>query len=265
MAVLIRLFGLAALLLGLAVAPAFAVFGGKTVGSGDIVATTLAAVLDQTSKGAQVCTATMLGPRVVLTAAHCTEGGAPGLKVIFATTLVDVPPERLRNVTAVAKAEKTADAKGSFAFNNPDDVALLVLDSPAPAGTTFATLTEGNGTGAVRVAGYGATSELRNGILGNSEVGFDKTLRAAGLSLAVKGPVLTADQSKGTGVCTGDSGGPAFTIAGNSLRIAGVLIGVSASKSASDFCRGSAHYVSIPRWRDWIVETAGKLGQPLTP
>lgn len=265
MAVLIRLFGLATLAFGLMAAPAFAVFGGKTVGSGDVVANTLAAVLDQTGHGAQLCTATALGPRLMLTAAHCTEGGASGLKIIFATTLVDVPPALLRNVTAIAKADKTPDAKGSQAFNNPDDLALIVLDSPAPAGTSFATLTDGNGTGPVRVAGYGATSELRNGILGNSEVGFDRTLRAAGMSLVAKGSVLVGDQSKGAGVCTGDSGGPAFTISGKSLRVAGVLIGVSASKSASDFCRGSAHYVSIPRWRDWIVDTAGKLGQPLTP
>ena len=265
MAVLIRLLVLAGLALGLAVSPALAVFGGKTVASADIVANSIVAVLDQTSKGAQLCTATVLGPRLILTAAHCTEGGAAGLKVIFATTLTDVPPERLRNVTAITRAEKTPDAKGSFAYNNPDDLALIVLDTAAPAGTAFATLTDGDGTGPVRIAGYGATSELRNGLFGNNEVGFDRTLRTAGTALAAKGSVLVADQSHGAGVCTGDSGGPAFTIAGKSLRLAGVLIGVSAPKSASDFCRGSAHYVSIPRWRDWIGQTATALGQPLSP
>ena len=125
-------------------APAFAVFGGKTVGSGDVVANTLAAVLDQTGHGAQLCTATALGPRLMLTAAHCTEGGASGLKIIFATTLVDVPPALLRNVTAIAKRRtRRPMPRAAMAFNNPDDLALIVLDSPAPAGTTFATLTDG--------------------------------------------------------------------------------------------------------------------------
>jgi secreted trypsin-like serine protease len=262
-AVLIRPLLLAALSACVLATPAFAVFGGKPVGSGDLVAKSVAAVLEQDAQGAHLCTATALGPRLMLTAAHCTDGGAKGMKVIFATTLAAVPLERLRNVTAIARGNKTADAKGSFAYNNPDDIALIVLDAPVPAGTAFASLTDGSGTGAVRVAGYGATSDYRNALFGKGEAGFDRTLRAAATSLAAKGAVLVADQSHGAGVCTGDSGGPAFTVAGKSLRVAGVLIGVSAPKSANDFCRGSAHYVSIPRWRDWIVSTAAKLGQPL--
>jgi hypothetical protein len=132
-----------------------------------------------------------------------------------------------------------------------------------PAGTTFATLTSADGTGVVRIAGYGATSDLRNAGFGKSQLGFDRTLRAAKTSLATKGPVLTADQSHGAGVCTGDSGGPAFTIEGKTLSIAGILIGVSAPKSNNDYCRGSAHFVSIARWHSWIVSTAKALGQPL--
>ena len=263
MAVLIRLLAAASLALALSAAPALAVFGGKTVGNGDVVAKTLAAVLDQSSTGAHLCTAIALAPRLMLTAAHCTDGGTGGVRVIFATTLTDVPPDRVRNVTAISRAKPTPAAKGSFAYNNPDDVALIVLDAPVPTGTAFASLTANDGTGAVRIAGYGATSDLRNAGFGKSQIGFDRTLRAAKTSLVAKGAVLTADQSRGAGVCTGDSGGPAFTLQGKTLSIAGVLIGVSSPKSVNDYCRGSAHYVSIARWRSWIVSTAKALGQPL--
>jgi hypothetical protein len=183
--------------------------------------------------------------------------------VIFATSLTDVPLERVRNVKAIQRPKPTPEAKGSYAYNNPDDVALIVLDAPAPTGTSFATLTSADGTGAVRIAGYGATSDLRNAGFGKSQIGFDRTLRAAKTSLVAKGAVLTADQSHGAGVCTGDSGGPAFTIEGKALSIAGILIGVSAPKSINDYCRGSAHFVSIARWHSWIVSTAKALGQPL--
>lgn len=263
MAVLIRLLVAASLALGLSMSPALAVFGGKTVSGSDIVAKTLAAVLDQSSTGAHLCTATVLGPRLLLTAAHCTDGGTTGVRVIFATSLTDVPLERVRNVSAIQRAKPTPEAKGSFAYNNPDDVALIVLDAPVPAGTSFATLGATDGTGAVRIAGYGATSDLRNAGFGKAQLGFDRTLRAAKTSLVAKGAVLTADQSHGAGVCTGDSGGPAFTMDGKTLSIAGVLIGVSAPKSVNDYCRGSAHFVSIARWRSWIVSTAKALGQPL--
>ena len=263
MAVLIRFLVALSIALGLSAGPALAVFGGKTVGNGDVVAKTLAAVLDQSSTGAHLCTAIALGPRLMLTAAHCTDGGTGGLQVIFATALTDVPLDRVRKVTAISRAKPTPEAKGSFAYNNPDDVALIVLESPAPSGTAFATLGGADGTGAVRIAGYGATSDLRNAGFGKAQIGFDRTLRTGKTSLVAKGAVLTADQSRGSGVCTGDSGGPAFTLQGKTLSVAGVLIGVSAPRSVNDYCRGSAHYVSIARWRSWIVSTAKALGQPL--
>ena len=263
MAVLNRLLVAVAVALGLSASPSLAVFGGKIVGNGDVVAKSLAAVLDQSSTGAHLCTAIALGPRLMLTAAHCTDGGTKGVRVIFATSLTDVSPDRLRNVTAISRAKPTPEAKGSFAYNNPDDVALIVLDAPAPAGTAFATLSNADATGAVRIAGYGATSDLRNAGFGQAQLGFDRTLRAGKTSLVAKGAVLTADQTRGSGVCTGDSGGPAFTVQGKTLSIAGVLIGVSAPRSVNDYCRGSAHYVSIARWHGWIVSTAKALGQPL--
>lgn len=264
MAVLIRLLLAAFLALGLTGGPALAVFGGKAANNGDAVAKSVAAILYQDDKGAHLCTATLLGPRLLVTAAHCTDGGKDGTRVIFSTTLRDVPADRLRNVVAIARAKPTPEANGSYAYNNPDDIALIVIDSPAPTGTTFATLTATEGTGTVGIAGYGATSDLRNAGFSKAQQGFDRTLRIASTSLTTKAAVLSADQTRGAGMCTGDSGGPAFTLERKQLVLAGVLIGVSSPKSVNDYCRGSAHFASIPRWRDWIVATAKALGQPLS-
>jgi secreted trypsin-like serine protease len=261
-AVLIRIAAAVLLAVGLSASPSLAVFAGKTVGANDVVAKTVAALLSEGGGGAHLCTAVALGPRLMVTAAHCTDGGADALRVIFASSLVDVPEDRLRSVTAISRAEPTAESRGTYPYNNPDDIALIVLDAPVPKGTSFATLGKGD-AGSVTIAGYGATSHLRKAESGKTQLGFDRTLRSARTTLASKGAALIADQASGAGMCTGDSGGPAFAVKGGALSLAGVLIGVSSPRAVNDYCRGSAHYVSIARWRNWIVTTARSLGQPL--
>ena len=100
-------------------------------------------------------------------------------------------------------------------------------------------------------------------VQGKRQLGFDRVLRSATLALTLKDGVLVGDQSGGRGVCTGDSGGPAFRAEGDIIRVSGVLIGVSNSRSATDFCRGKAWYVPIARWTDWLVSAAKGLGVSL--
>jgi secreted trypsin-like serine protease len=262
------LAGLSRLLLAVAllaptlVAPSLAVFGGRTVRDGDPLAKSVAAILYRDDTGAHLCTAVALGPRLLLTAAHCTAGDRSAIKVIFGTTLTDVGNDRIRPVAAIARAGKTAAGKGRYAYQDPDDLALVVLGSGAPAGTRYATLGEASpAPAAVTIAGYGATSELRQpNTLGQRQLGFDGVLRVASVPLSrTDAALLVGDQGRGTGACTGDSGGPAF--AGPAL--VGVLIGVSSPRANNDYCRGTAWFANLGRWRDWIVTTAGTLGQPL--
>lgn len=259
-----RLIVVAAALLAFGSGPALAVFGGTVLAAADPIAKSTAAILYRDATGTHLCTAVALGPRLLLTAAHCTDGQRSDMRVIFANTLVNVGSDRLRAVTAVSRPQATSEAKGKFAYNNPDDIALVQTDSPAPAGTSFARLAVETATGAARIAGYGATSDLRNPGLGKTQRGFDQLLRSASVILTASGPaLLTVDQGKGSGVCTGDSGGPAFVAGAKPLTVAGVLIGVSAPRNATDFCRGKAWYASVPHWHDWLVTTAAKLGQKL--
>jgi secreted trypsin-like serine protease len=258
------LLRLAAPILLLAFAsPAFAVFGSKPVGDTDLLARSLAAVLYRTADGAHLCTAVVLAPRLVLTAAHCTEGDRGDIKVIFSSTLTGVPADRLRGARAVAKPERTAEAKGSYAYNDPDDIGLVLLDAAAPADTLAVRLAT-SGAADVRIAGYGATADLRTpNAQGKRQLGFGQGLRAATATLVAKGPVFIGAQGGDAGMCTGDSGGPAFVAEKDGVTVVGLLIGVSASRDAADYCRGTAWYASIPRWHDWIERSAANLGVPL--
>ncbi len=232
-----------------ATTPALAIFGGRPLGDADPLAHAIAAILYRDDSGAHLCTATVLGPRLVLTAAHCT-GDAGSMQVIFAQTLVGVGPDRIRQVAKVARAGKTDAAKGTYAYNNPDDVALVLLQDDAPEGTTFANISATTPAATtLNIAGYGATSDLK----GSKPAGFGQALRGASVAVkAIDDALIVIDQTDEAGACTGDSGGPA--LAGN--IVAGVLIGVANKRGATDFCRGTAYYANLARWHDWIVSTA---------
>ncbi|HVY51373.1 MAG TPA: trypsin-like serine protease [Devosia sp.] len=243
--------------------PAGAVFGGRPVDPGDPLARSVAAVLYRAADGAHLCTAVVLARRLVITAAHCTEGSRDDMRVIFSVGLRDVPLDRLRGVAAVRRPEPTAQSKGSYAYNNPDDIALVLLDAPAPSDALPARLADAT-AGAVRIAGYGAASELRDGgNRGPRQLGFGQGLRTAEASLSSKGAVLVAAQPGKAGMCTGDSGGPAFVAARDGMSVVGLLIGVSAPRGAADVCRGTAWFTSVPRWAGWIRTAARELGTPL--
>jgi secreted trypsin-like serine protease len=238
------------------------VFGGKAVRDGDPLARSVAAVLYRDGTGAHLCSAAVLGPKLLLTAAHCADGNRDDIKVIFGPTLTDVGNDRIRTVAAVARAGKTAAGKGKYPYQDPDDLALVVLGSGAPAGTRAVTLaSEGVSATALNIVGYGATSELRQpDATGQRQLGFDGILRAATLPLAkTDTALLVGDQSHGSGACTGDSGGPAFVDG----TLVGILVGVSSPRANNDYCRGSAWYANLARWRSWIRATARDLGQPI--
>lgn len=262
MAVLIR-WALALCLLALPTSAA-AIFGGRELAADSSVARALVAILYRDDSGLGLCTGTLLGPTLVVTAAHCTAGNRADLRVVFAPTLENVPADRLRGVAAISRPDPPPDAASRKAFNNPGDIALIALDAPAPPDAGFARLTDDPVAGDYAIAGYGATSELAApNADGKRQLGFDRVLRSATLALTLKDGVLVGDQSGGRGVCTGDSGGPAFRAEGDIIRVSGVLIGVSNSRSATDFCRGKAWYVPIARWTDWLVSAAKGLGVSL--
>jgi secreted trypsin-like serine protease len=252
----------AVLLLALNLTPVLAVFGGKAVRAGDPLAASTAAILYRDGTGAHLCTAVALAPRLLLTAAHCTMGERSAIRVIFGTTLADVGNDRIRSVAAIARAGRTPAGKGKYAYQDPDDLALVVLGSGAPAGTRYAAVAGApSAVGSVIFAGYGATSELRRpDALGQRQLGFDGILRTASIPLGrTDAALLVGDQGPGAGACTGDSGGPAF--AGGAL--VGILVGVSSPRGNNDYCRGTAWFANLDRWRQWIESTAFELGQPL--
>ena len=152
------------------------------------------------SSNGGVCSAVIVAPDVILTAAHCVTG-ADQHRVHFR----DGGGEPVLIVPAAKAVHPGYDAKAIEKRTRSIDLALLRLPAPLPAPFQSATLGMGRPAkgDAVTVAGWGLSRE--------GEAKTTGTFRAA--SLAVNEPygpseILLWLDGKGAGACQGDSGGP---------------------------------------------------------
>jgi hypothetical protein len=153
-----------------------------------------------------VCSGFLVSPTVFVTAGHCIDdlGVLPAL-VSFDQTLT--PDSELLSGTAVPNPRFVAN--GSFA----NDVALVLLDEPVtdrgfaqlPGSNQLASVPRGSG---LTVVGYGANARQGNSL----EHHFTRSFGQARL---VKTEKKMAHLRMSTGICFGDSGGPALLGASN--------------------------------------------------
>ncbi len=209
------------------------------------------------------CTAAAIGRDLLLTAAHCVQPGAD-------YKLLGSEPGQPPVLKTIIRIERHPqfDIKRLFIHLATADVALIKLAEPLPARISPALVAGGSETVAVGdslvVAGYGVT------VRGDGRTGG--TARAATLvvtgqpgSLQIRlfDPV-SKGLGAGLGACAGDSGAPAFRTSGAGPAILGV-VSWSTGPNLTAGCGGLTGVTPLARYRGWIVDTARRLGTPLTP
>ncbi|GGH13880.1 hypothetical protein GCM10007036_12780 [Alsobacter metallidurans] len=196
------------------------------------------------------CSAAVVAPDVVLTAAHCVAGkeirvmirDAANAPVLLAPLGVAVHPQY--------------DKGGAQARRRSIDLALVRLPAPLPSGFLPATLGE-NGRPAAgeswTVAGYGLGEE------GDPRTGGQ--FRAAALPVIEPyGPstilVWLRSSTPGRGACTGDSGGPIFAPDGSLGAITAWAEGAGKAR-----CGALTQGVLVAPQRAWIGKTLAGWGR----
>ena len=245
--------------------PAAAITGGQIDGTSH---PNVAMIVFYQPDGRFRCSATLVSPTVLVTAAHCTEG-VRGKTIVTFDPVAPTPTPRAADdpgdgtsttgytatppgwLTGTPHAHPLWD--GELQLNDLHDAGVIVLDQPYNGATPAAlpplnyleTLSQGNGgLGKVlfEVVGYGVFFDKPTDGPQKPVSVSDRTRRfteAVGqnaTSQVLKLAENDSDSRGGGGSCFGDSGGPVFQ---------GGFIVADTSFGASQFCRSFGGYYRL--------------------
>ena len=247
-----------------AVGSAWAITGGQLDGNAH---PNVAMIVFYQPDGRFRCSATLVSPTVLVTAAHCTDGVRGKVIATFDSVApaspraADDPGDGTSStgytapvagwLTGTPHAHPLWD--GGFRLNDLHDVGVVVLDAPYTSATAaqlpprnyLADLANGNGgfnKQTFTVVGYGIFFEKRSEGPQKPTAVSDRTRRfvdAVGQNISSQVLKLAEnenDSRAGGGTCFGDSGGPAFH---NGLLVADTSFG------QSQFCRSAGGYYRL--------------------
>lgn len=232
------------------------IIGGSVMQANNPLSKNIVAVYDTVKKG--LCTGSLLGNNLVLTAAHCIGDQPQQMVVAFGLDLEKKPVGRKVDAAVVFPGY----AQRKDAEKDTGDIALIHFQGTLPEGYAAATLLSDaralrNGAN-VLLAGYGIT----NGV---TKVGSG-VLRSVVVKIAdarfAQSEILM-DQTQGRGACHGDSGGPAYAAIGSQSFLFGITS--RGIRDPQDRCDQYAAYTNALYFKSWIDQTSAQMVKRIRP
>lgn len=199
-----------------------------------------------------ICTGSIIEKDLILTAAHCVEKApAKDIDVVFGFTIGG-------SESIKYKAHSTYVHKEYVNTNEliDNDIAIIRLAKPVPTPYLSLDLEEGRSISLqkgekITALGYGMA---RTGLFTGKG-----SLRTAAIVVAqyqTDSKLVVLDQTVGTGVCFGDSGGPSFTLKNGKPVLVGVtsFVTLEEGKKKAD-CKQSSALSNPNYFYNWIMES----------
>lgn len=241
------------------------IVGGETITPQDHNSSQVVLITGKDEAGGSiVCSGTMIDFDIVLTAAHCT-GKTETMKVVFGLDVRSNESLQISKVKTYLRHKKYTHDKDVH-----NDIALIQIDDEIPLQYTLATLPWEDkeaklvtANSVIRAYGFGVSS----GVMIDGKIGgkTDGVLRATDLAvkgLSPQGDAFVADQTKGHGICSGDSGGPAFV---NGGTVAGIISRTITDDPThpeytdDDVCNYESIFTNVAYYQKWITRGLEKL------
>jgi secreted trypsin-like serine protease len=218
-------------------------------------------VVQVESTRGELCSGAVIGPDLVLTAAHCIDDRASYRVVVMDRSF------RPRTVRAIAAAMHPAFVPGTTPRTQPGvDLAILKLERPL--GSDFVPLDPRyagrvNGGDPVQIAGFGVA---REGHKKSARVLRQTQLMSLGTMQVANRVVVAVDAQRrarttGAGACRGDSGGPILRGGPGGYQLVGIVSwssGAFMSRTRSA-CGGITAVTPVADHANWIAARAADM------
>ncbi len=228
-----------------------------------------------------LCSGAVIGPRAILTAAHCLNNFTGKMRVILNTNprfklnekkdvyqVVDqvIHPDYKKleeNLMTLEEKKENSDLAVLYLDRDIEssEISMLAADSDLKKVENFFNLT---------LTGFGRTTALKD--TSNVQLAeLNGQLKKANLSISpnqLKAKYFDVKQFKTAGICYGDSGAPVFVEIEKKSYLFAVAVGVFRIHDAEEKildqnqftdCAGSGVYVNLQNYTDWIKETVTSI------